>query len=143
MPTYQRLLDGLPLVWAQFLGQVAPGEAGAGPGDGAQETPGLLERIFGGAGGFPIMLLLMFAVIYFLMIRPESKRQKARDAMLKSLKKGDNVVTTSGILGKIHRVDEKEVILHVDKDSTVKIRCLKSAVGEVLRESEGSNGGKS
>ena len=96
----------------------------------AEGSPGFFDSVY----SFPAMLLLMFLVIYFLMIRPESKRQKARDAMLKALKKGDWVITTAGIVGRIQRLEEKEVILQVDKDSNVKMRLLRSAISEVRGE---------
>ena len=100
----------------------------------------------GASGGFTSFLpviMIMFAVVYFLMIRPEKKRNKARMAMLKDVKKGDVVVTPSGIIGKIHRVDEKEVVLQVDKDSSFKMRFLKSAVNEILPDEKLSNQGDS
>ena len=59
--------------------------------------------------------------------------------MLKNVKKGDAVVTTGGIIGKVHRVDEKEVVIQVDKDTKTKMRFLKSAVGEVLPPNGGSD----
>jgi preprotein translocase subunit YajC len=108
-------------------------------GGGAQpQSPGIFESLFGGSMGLPLVMLLMFLVLYFLMIRPESRRQKARDAMLKSLKKGDNVLTAAGIIGKVHRVDEKEVVLQVDKDSSLKMRFLRSAITEILPGEEKS-----
>ena len=57
-----------------------------------------------------------------------------------TMKKGDQVITTSGIIGRVHRAEEKEVVIQVDKDSNVKVRFLKSAVSEVL--TSGKNSGK-
>lgn len=109
------------------------GDAQAGVADGQAPAD---ARPQGGGGlfspGFLTVLALMFLVIYFLMIRPESKRQRAREAMLKKIKKGDTVVTTAGIVGKIHRVEDKEVVLQVDKDSNTRIRFLRSAVNEII-----------
>ncbi len=58
-------------------------------------------------------LILMFVVLYFLMIRPQMKRAKEHKAMLETLKKGDEVVTASGIVGRIVKVGESYVTLDV------------------------------
>lgn len=94
----------------------------------------------GGAGGggtfssFLIPLLLCLVVIYVFMMMPERKKQKARQLMLKGMKKGDQVVTTAGILGKITKVEDKIVVLQVDRDNDVRIPFLKSAIHEVVPE---------
>ena len=63
-------------------------------------------------GGFTIVwMVIMFAVLYFLMIRPENKRKKQAQAMRESLKKGDEVTTIGGIIGKIVFVDADTVVL--------------------------------
>ncbi len=80
------------------------------------------------------MLLPMvgvFAVFYFLMIRPQQKRMKEQQTMIAALKQGDEVVTTSGILGTIHGVAEKVVTLEVSRD--VKIKILKSQIAQVVK----------
>ena len=95
------------------------------------------------AGGSPFtiwpLLLIFLLIFWFFVFRPEGKRRKAHEAMLKSVKKGDAVVTTGGIIGKVHRVEEKEVVIQVDKDTKTKMRFLKSAVGEVLSPNGGSD----
>ena len=58
-------------------------------------------------------IILMFVVLYFLMIRPQMKRAKEHKSMLESIKKGDEVVTGSGIVGKITKVGESYVTLDV------------------------------
>lgn len=71
-------------------------------------------------------LILIIVVFYFFMIRPQVKRQKDLRNFRESLKKGDNVVTTGGIYGKITEIKEKAVILQVDEG--VKLRVDKAAV---------------
>ena len=71
-------------------------------------------------------LLLMFAVLYFLMIRPQQKRARAHDEMVKALKKGDIVRTNGGIRGEITAVDERDVTLEIAERTRIKI--LKSHV---------------
>ena len=63
-----------------------------------------------GGGGGMVMLLwfgLIFVVMYLLMIRPQRKKQKQQEALLKELKKGDKVVTSSGMFGTIFAIDEE------------------------------------
>lgn len=72
------------------------------------------------------MMLLMFGVFYFILIRPQAKRQKEHQAVLAALGKGDVVVTRGGIIGKISGVKDSELILEVQ--AKVRIRVLRSHV---------------
>ncbi len=75
---------------------------------------------------FLLMLVMMFVIFYFLLIRPQQKRQKEVDEMLKALRKGDKVRTTGGIRGEIVDLNETDVTLLIaDK---VKINVLRSHV---------------
>lgn len=65
-------------------------------------------------------IILMFVVLYFLMIRPQMKRQKESKSMIESLKKGDEVVTAGGVVGKISKVGESYITLEVAKLAAVK-----------------------
>ncbi len=87
------------------------------------------QQIF---GFLPI--ILMFVVLYFLMIRPQMKRAKEQKAMIESLKKGDEVVTAGGIVGKILKVGESYITLEVarDGDKSVEMHLQKSAVTTLL-----------
>jgi preprotein translocase subunit YajC len=82
----------------------------------------------GAAGGLISMLpiLLMFGVIYFLMIRPQQKQAKQHRTYVDSLKAGDEVVTNSGIYGRIVSIAEPAVTLEIARD--VKIRVLKAQI---------------
>lgn len=75
-------------------------------------------------------LVLLFAVFYFIAIRPQRKRQKEHTAMLGSLQKGDEVVTNSGILGKVIRLEDDYVLLQVAPN--VELKFQKMAVHAVL-----------
>ena len=75
-----------------------------------------------------IMFVLIFAVMYFIMIRPQKKQQKAIEEMRKSLTKGDKVITAGGIYGTIADIDETSVLIKVDGD--VKIRVDKSCINK-------------
>lgn len=88
----------------------------------------------GGEGGGLLGLLPFLAIIvimYFLMIRPQMKKQKERQKMIDALQKGDNVVTTGGIHGKVMGFtdNDKTVILRVDEK--VKLNVDRSAVGVI------------
>ncbi len=71
-------------------------------------------------------LILVSGIVYFLLLRPQQKQQKEHDALLLSLRKGDEVVTTGGIVGRIQAVTDKVITLEIAKD--VKVKVLKSAV---------------
>lgn len=80
----------------------------------------------GGGISFWIIIGLMFFVMWFFMIRPQRKQQKALEEFRKSLAKGDKVVTVGGIFGTVAEIKETEIILKVDEN--VKIRVSKNAV---------------
>ncbi len=92
----------------------------------------------GAQGGNPILgflpLVLIIFVMYFLLIRPQAKKQKAHKAMLEKVKKGDRVLTTGGILGTISGVKEKEGILIVKIAENVKIEITRTAIAQVLTQ---------
>ena len=75
----------------------------------------------GGTGGLLSFLpiVLMFVVLYFLMIRPQMKRQKEQKAMIDALAKGDEVITAGGILGKVSKVTEAYVTVEVSEGTEI------------------------
>jgi preprotein translocase subunit YajC len=75
-------------------------------------------------------LVLMFVVLYFVMIRPQMKKQKEHRAMIEAVAKGDEVVTAGGVLGKINKVGENYLGLEVSNG--VEIQIQRSAVVQVL-----------
>ncbi len=88
----------------------------------------LVGQADGGASllGMALPLVVMVAVMYFLMIRPERKKQGDHATFLTSLKRGDEVVLTSGIVGKIFSVEERTLTIEIANN--VKIKVLKVAV---------------
>lgn len=80
----------------------------------------------GGNWSFLLMMLLIFAVMYFLMIRPQQKRQKELNQFRSQLSNGAKVVTAGGIYGTVKEVTEDSVLIEVDNG--VKIRVAKSMV---------------
>jgi preprotein translocase subunit YajC len=97
--------------------QTAPAAA-AGGGDMMSSLTGMLP------------LVLMFVVLYFVMIRPQMKKQKEHKAMIDALAKGDEVVTAGGVLGKVSKMGDSYVGLEVA--SGVEIQVQRSAVSQVL-----------
>ena len=75
-------------------------------------------------------LVLMFVVLYFVMIRPQMKRQKEHKAMLEALAKGDEIVTAGGVAGKIAKMGDSYISLEVA--AGVEIQVQRSAIAQVL-----------
>jgi preprotein translocase subunit YajC len=88
-----------------------------------QAQPGLL--------GSMAPIILMMLVFYLLIMRPQQKKEAKRRALVNSVKKGDKILTASGIIGVLHKiVNDKEVSLEISEN--VRIRVLKSAITDVL-----------
>jgi len=68
-----------------------------------------------------IFLVLLFVIIYFLMIRPRQKQQKAHQELMKELRKGDKVITTSGIYGQIESISGDTVIMKIESGATMRV----------------------
>lgn len=77
------------------------------------------------------MMVIMLVAFYFILIRPQNQQRKKLEELLKSLKKGDKVVTTSGILGTVVGVKDKTVTIRSDE---TKMELLKSAVAQVVED---------
>ena len=83
---------------------------------------------------FPIMMALLFGVMYFMMIRPQRRRDKARKAMIANVKTGDRVLLTSGILGNVNKVSETSLVIQIAEKT--KIEVVKAAISQVLEQGE-------
>ena len=88
------------------------------------------------AQGNPMMqflplLIIMFAIMYFLIIRPQKQKEKKRLAMISNVRKQDKIVTTGGVHGVVTSVKENEVIVRIDDAKDVKLRIDKSAITTV------------
>ncbi len=102
------LITGLLISIALFLGGCA---ATVAPEGGA--TGNILPLI--------IFVVAIFAIFYFLMIRPQRKKQKEHKTMVYELKKGDRVITAGGIYGQIEIIDQESVILKVESGATIRM----------------------
>lgn len=99
-------------------------------------TPAFAQTAGAAAGGGPEALLMQFlplvalvVLFYFLMIRPQQRRMKQHQAALSAMKRGDTVVLSSGMIGKVVRVEDAEVGLEVATGVTVKV--VKSMIADV------------
>jgi preprotein translocase subunit YajC len=113
----------------EALAQAAPGvpAAGAGP-----ETP----TLWGAFVQMLPMLAICYLIFYFMVIRPQESKNKKQRAMLESLKRGDSVVTTSGIMGKVAGVEKDHIQLEIAPN--VKVKFLISAVARMESEQQKS-----
>jgi preprotein translocase subunit YajC len=74
-----------------------------------------------GIWGMVIFLVAIFAIMYFLMIRPRQKQQKQQEEMMSELRAGDKVIIAGGIYGQIERLGEDTVILKIESGATMKV----------------------
>lgn len=112
-----------------------------GAGGVAQPNTGM-----GGVFGSMMPLLLMLFAFYFLLMRPQQKRDAKRREMIRAISRGDKVVLTSGIIGTVHKIiGDNQIFLEVAEN--VRIRVLKNAISELLgkgalfEENSGGNKG--
>lgn len=113
-------------VFLVFLSLSAQADGPAAPAAPQQSAFGML-----------VPFALMFGVIYFLMIRPQQKKMKEQQSMMSALKQGDDILTTSGILGKVTGVTEKVVTVEVADN--VRVKMLKSQVSQVIKNQDIKN----
>ena len=95
-----------------------------------------MEFLMAASGGNPMMqflplLIIMFAVMYFLIIRPQKQKEKKRLEMISNVRKQDKVVTVGGVHGVVVTVKEKEVLIRVDDSKDVKLKVDKSAITSI------------
>ena len=95
------------------------------------------ENPLGFLGGF-MPIIIIFLIFYLLIFRPEAKKRKERRRMVDAVVKGDTVVTSGGIRGVVKKVEDREVVVQIDKDKDVRVHFLKAALIEVL--SSGKSG---
>jgi preprotein translocase subunit YajC len=74
-----------------------------------------------------IFLVLIFAAMYFLMIKPQRKRQKEQQELLQELRRGDKVVTSGGIYGQIESVSQDTILLKIESGATMKVARMSIA----------------
>lgn len=103
--------------------------AAQAPAGGAVRTGGA-----GGLGGMMIPMLLIFAIFYFMLIRPQQRKEKERKKMIAELKSGTRVMFSGGILGTITNVKESTFVIKIADG--VKVEVARGAVSQVLEKGE-------
>ncbi len=101
---------------------------------GETATSAAVESSKGGLLSMVLMFAAMFAIFYFVLIRPQQKQQKKHQQLLAGLKKGDEVILSSGIVGKIFAVEERFVTLEIADKTRIKV--LRQAVQAVAQGAE-------
>lgn len=120
----------------QAGGIAVPAGTGQGAGATTQSTgsvaatpatppqPGFMSMLF--------PFLLMFGIVYFLMIRPQQKKMKQHQQLLTGLSRGDDVVTASGLLGKVTGIADKVVTLEIAQN--VRVKMLKNQITQIVKD---------
>jgi len=105
-------------------------------------TPAHAQAAGGDAGSIFLQfvpLILIFAIMYLLLIRPQQKKVKEHQAMVSALRRGDQVVTQGGLIGKVTRVkDDAEI--EVELAEGVKVRVVRNTIAQVMSKTEPAEG---
>jgi preprotein translocase subunit YajC len=105
-------------------------------------TPAFAQAAAGGAGGAGglisfVPIVLIFVIMYFLMIRPQQKKVKEHKAMVDALRRGDQVVTSGGLIGKVSKVDDQKGEIEIElAPSNIKVRVVRSTISQVVSKTE-------
>ncbi len=92
----------------------------------------------GAAGGLIsfVPILLIFGIMYVLMIRPQQKKVRDHKAMIEAVRRGDQVVTGGGLIGKVTKVDETKGEVEVELGPNIKVRAVRSTLTQVMNRTE-------
>ncbi len=102
-------------------------------------SPAYAQAAGGAGGAFAsfVPLILIFAIMYFLLIRPQQKKVKEHAAMVEAVRKGDQIITQGGVIGKVSKVmAEGTNEVEVEIASGVKVRIIKSTIAQVMNKTE-------
>lgn len=102
----------------------------------AQAAPGMFDML----NSLIVPTMLIIGIMYFLMIRPQQKRLKEHRDMVASIRRGDTIVTSGGIIGKVAKVEDQE--LQVEIAEGVKVKLLRSTISEVRGKGEAAPAAK-
>jgi preprotein translocase subunit YajC len=107
-------------------------------------SPAYAQAAAPAAGGGDIFmsllpLLLIFVVFYFLLIRPQQAKMKAHRELVEGLKRGDQIATSGGIVGKVVKADQNDAMITVEIAPNVQVRVIRSTVSDVLNKPAPAN----
>jgi preprotein translocase subunit YajC len=83
-----------------------------------------------------VPMVLIFAVFYFLLIRPQEKRRRAQQDLVSGVKKGEEVLTNSGIIGIVSKINDSDNTVHISIAKDVEIKMLKTSISDILSRSK-------
>ncbi|MFN0060181.1 MAG: preprotein translocase subunit YajC [Planctomycetota bacterium] len=116
--------------------QVDPGSTATPP---VPDASGAAEPGGWGLQQLVVTFGLMYAVVYFLLIRPQKRQQKEHQKLLEALKKNDQVQTAAGFFGKVVSIEKDQVIIKIDESSNTRMRILRSSIVAVLSAEQQSS----
>ncbi len=105
-------------------------------------TPAFAQSLAGSAGGASDILLqiapfgLIFIIMYFLVLRPQQKKARDHADLIKNVRRGDNVVTTGGIIGKVTKANPDDAEIEVEIAANVKVRVVRAMIADVRSKTE-------
>ena len=103
-------------------------------------TPAYAQAAAGGDANSMLMSLLPFALIfvimYFLILRPQQKRVKAHQELVKNVRRGDTVVTSGGLIGKVTKVSDTDEHIEIEIAEGVKVRQMRGMISDVRAKGE-------
>lgn len=85
---------------------------------------------------FPLMMLMLLAIFYFLVLRPQSKRQEEQRTKMNAVRRGDTVVTSGGMVGRVTKVSDNSDEIEVELADNLKVRVIKSTLLDVRVKGE-------
>lgn len=112
-----------------FVSNAYAQTAGTAPADASP-----LAQFFGGGMSFPVMMALMFGILYFMVIRPQNAERKKLQQQIDQLQKGDKVLTSAGIFATVVSIESDRAVLKIGDDT--KVEFAKSAIAQVLTVKE-------
>ena len=129
MTSFENLFAGTAQAQTTSAGQEAVSLASSTTASStAPATGGDAKGPLGGSFGMFLPMILVFAIFYLLMIRPQQKQRKQHQALLGNLKKGDEVITASGIHGKVHGIAENIATIEIAENVRIKMDKQQVAV---------------
>lgn len=90
-----------------------------------------------------VPMLLIFIVFYFFLIRPQEKRRREKEGLVSSVKKGEEVITTGGILGVVAKINDNDGIIELEIAENIRIKILKSSIADITSRNKKEDSDKS
>mgnify|MGYP000020591145 CR=1 FL=1 len=129
-PIVSRIVILMTAAGVLFAAPADTGNGGGGAQDGQKQT----QQHSGSEWMFPLLIVGMFALMYFLMIRPQRKQEKQRREMIAAVKRGDRVVTIGGLHAEVVAIGEETIDVRPSKDAEGVLTFNKGAISQVVTD---------